>query len=63
MKSTVVYKVTTVACVIAVIVVVACNRELDKTNPNSPTVNNYFKNSNELLGGTNAIYSIFTRPH
>ena len=59
MKSTVVYKVTTVACVIAVIVVVACNRELDKTNPNSPTVNNYFKNSNELLGGTNAIYSIF----
>lgn len=59
MKSATVYKVITVASILAVVVVVACNRELDKTNPNSPTVDGYFKNSNELLGGTNAIYSIY----
>lgn len=59
MKYATVYKATIAGCLLAGIVVVACNRDLDKTNPNSPTVNNYFKNSNELLGGTNAIYSIF----
>ncbi|NII27904.1 RagB/SusD family nutrient uptake outer membrane protein [Pseudoflavitalea sp. X16] len=59
MKYALVYKVTTLACIITAIVVVACNRELDKSNPNSPTVDTYFKNSTELLGGTNAIYSIF----
>lgn len=59
MKYATVYKAITGCCLLAVIVVIACNRDLDKTNPNSPTVNNYFKNSNELLGGTNAIYSIF----
>lgn len=59
MKYTRVYKAITGLSLLAVIVVIACNRDLDKTNPNSPTVDNYFKNSTELLGGTNAIYSIF----
>lgn len=59
MKYTVLYKVITLACIATGIVVIACNKKLDKTNPNSPTVDKYFKNSTELLGGTNAIYSIF----
>lgn len=59
MKYTVVHKVITLACIVTAIVVIACNRDLDKSNPNSPTVDTYFKNSTELLGGTNAIYSIF----
>ena len=59
MKYTVVHKVIALACMVTAIVVIACNRDLDKSNPNSPTVDTYFKNSTELLGGTNAIYSIF----
>jgi hypothetical protein len=59
MKYAVVLKVITLTCIITGVVLIACNRELDKTNPNSPTVDKYFKNSTELLGGTNAIYSIF----
>ncbi|WP_315815718.1 hypothetical protein [Paraflavitalea speifideaquila] len=50
MKYAVVFKVITLACIFTGIVLIACNRELDKTNPNSPTVDNYFKNSTELLG-------------
>lgn len=59
MKYALVYKVITLACIATAIAVVACNKDLDKTNPNAPAVSNYFKNSTELLGGTNAIYSIF----
>lgn len=39
------------------IMVLACNKDLNKTNPSYVTLDNYFKNSNELLSGTNAIYS------
>lgn len=59
MKYSVLYKVIVLACVATVITVIACNRELDKTNPNAPALGSYFKNSSQLLGGTNAIYSIF----
>lgn len=59
MKYSVLYRPIIVACIITVVTIGACKRDLDKTNPNSPTVDKYFKNSTELLGGTNAIYSIF----
>jgi starch-binding outer membrane protein, SusD/RagB family len=39
------------------IVTLACNKDLDKTNPSYVTLDDYFKNSSELLSGTNAIYS------
>lgn len=59
MKYTTAYKLIILACITTGAVIMACNKKLDKTNPNSPTVDSYFKNSAELLGGTNAIYSIF----
>lgn len=40
-------------------VIISCNKQLDKTDPSHPTLETYFKTSSELLGGTNAIYSIF----
>jgi hypothetical protein len=41
------------------LLIMACNKDLDKTNPSYATLDKYFKNSSELLKGTNAIYSIF----
>lgn len=37
----------------------SCDKDLNKSNPNALTVDKYFKNSAELLKGTNAIYSVF----
>jgi len=45
--------------IILAMLTIACNKDLDKTNPGYATLDNYFKNSEELLKGTNAIYSIF----
>lgn len=59
MKKTTAYKFIIFAGITTGAVILACNKQLDKTNPNSPTVDKYFKTSSELLGGTNAIYSIF----
>src|SRR4051812_12416203 len=39
------------------IMVLACNKDLNKTNPSYVKLDDYFKNSSELLSGTNAIYS------
>lgn len=44
---------------LVVVTMVACERQLDKTNPSYPTLDTYFQNADELLKGTNAIYSIF----
>lgn len=52
------FKITTAGCVI-IFMIMACKRDLDKTNPSYPTLESYFKNSNELQKGTNAVYSIF----
>lgn len=41
------------------VTIIACEKQLNKTNPSYPTLDTYFKNSDELLKGTNAIYSIF----
>lgn len=38
---------------------IACNKDLDKTNPSYATLDKYFKNSSEMQKGTNAIYSAF----
>ncbi len=59
MKKFNLYKIAIAGCFTAGILVVACKRDLDKLNPSYPTLASYFKNSNELQKGTNAIYSIF----
>ena len=41
------------------VTIIACEKQLNKTNPSYPTLDTYFRNSDELLKGTNAIYSIF----
>ncbi len=40
------------------IAIVACDKNLNKTDPNAVTVDQYFKTAAELQSGTNAIYSI-----
>ncbi|MBE7174348.1 MAG: RagB/SusD family nutrient uptake outer membrane protein, partial [Williamsia sp.] len=52
------FKLSAAGCFI-VILVMACKRDLDKTNPSYPTLESYFKNSTELQKGTNAVYAIF----
>jgi starch-binding outer membrane protein, SusD/RagB family len=38
-------------------IIVACNKNLDVVNENSPTVDSYFKTAQELQNGVNSIYS------
>lgn len=59
MKSKKIYLKLILTGLIIIITVVSCDKNLDKKNPNSVTVDSYFKNSSELLKGTNAIYSTF----
>lgn len=47
------------AALITVVTIIACEKQLNKTNPSYPTLDTYFRNSDQLLKGTNAIYSIF----
>lgn len=46
-----------VAGIILTIGGISCDKNLDKSDPNTVTVDQYFKNSTELLSGTNAVYS------
>ncbi|OQP60490.1 carbohydrate-binding protein SusD [Niastella vici] len=41
-----------------VVTIIACEKQLNKTNPSYPTLETYFRNTDELLKGTNSIYSI-----
>ena len=52
------FKIIAASCFI-IVMVMACKRDLDKTNPSYPTLESYFKNSTELQKGTNAVYSVF----
>jgi hypothetical protein len=44
---------------VILVTILACEKQLNKTNPSYPTLDTYFRNSNELLKGTNSVYSIF----
>jgi len=59
MKNKKIYLGFIITCVIITITINSCDKNLNKTNPNALTVDGYFKNSSELLKGTNAIYSVF----
>jgi hypothetical protein len=58
MKYSRLYKGVLLTTLFTVAMVISCTRELDKVDPSNPTLATYFKNSEELLKGTNAIYSI-----
>lgn len=60
MKNVFAHRMLTFAGLMLLVMAMACNKELDKNNPNAPAVEEYFKNSTELLAGTNAIYSTLT---
>jgi tetratricopeptide (TPR) repeat protein len=59
MKPTHIYKYSIGAALLIGVAIVACEKQLNKTNPSYPTLDTYFRNSEQLLKGTNAIYSIF----
>lgn len=58
MKYSSLYKGVLLTTIMTVAFVISCTRDLDKTDPSRPTLESYFKNSAELLKGTNAIYSV-----
>ena len=45
------------AFILVVASVIACNKDLDVTDQNNPTIESYFKTAAELQNGVNAIYS------
>jgi starch-binding outer membrane protein, SusD/RagB family len=45
------------------LVIVSCDKKLDKLNPNSLTVESYFKTSDELEKGVNAAYGTMRSPN
>lgn len=59
MKKTTFYRSAVIACLISTALIIACNKQLDKSNPSYVTLDSYFKNADELQKGTNAIYSVF----
>ena len=59
MKYSNLFKNIVAICFCMGVLSISCTKDLDKSNPSFLTVSSYFKNSNELLEGTNAIYSKF----
>jgi len=59
MKRNTFYRYSIVTGLIALVTFIACEKQLNKTNPSYPTLETYFRNSDQLLQATNSIYSIF----
>ena len=59
MKRNHIYRLSALATILTVGTFIACQKQLNKTNPSYPTLNTYFRNSDELQKGVNAVYSIF----
>jgi hypothetical protein len=59
MKYSNLFKGAGIGVLIAVVFLFSCDKNLNKTNPNAPTVQSFFKTSAQLLSGTNAIYTTF----
>lgn len=58
MKNRKIYLTIFTIGILMTIVIVSCDKNLDKTDPNSVVVSDFFKNSAELQSGTNAIYAV-----
>lgn len=50
-------KILATATIIGTAAIVACNKKLEVTDQNNPTIESYFKNAAELQNGVNAAYS------
>ena len=59
MKKINLYKRIAAVCFCIGVIAISCTKNLDESNPSFPTLSSYFKNSSELLKGTNAIYAQF----
>lgn len=59
MKNSRLYMGAGIIIAVVAVVIAACDRNLDKLNPNGIPVENYYRNAAELQAGTNAIYSVF----
>jgi starch-binding outer membrane protein, SusD/RagB family len=59
MKRNNIYTYSIGTVVVLLFIIVACEKRLNKTNPSYPDLGSYFKNSEELLRGTNSVYSIY----
>ncbi len=46
-----------IVTIIAIVAIVACNKKLNVTDQNNPTVESYFKTASELENGVNGAYS------
>lgn len=62
MKYSNLYKSIAAVSLVVIVITISCTKNLDKVNPSFATVASYFKNSSELLSGTNAIYVTFHSP-
>jgi hypothetical protein len=58
MKSMKIYSGIIIIGLIIAIAIISCDKDLDKSDPNAVTVDQFFKNSAELLGATNSVYSV-----
>src|SRR5436190_8525374 len=45
-----------------IVFITSCEKKLEISNPNTPTVENFWKTSTDALYGVNAIYSTYHRP-
>src|SRR4030095_13650664 len=63
MKHRMTYKLIGFIVILFVLPVISCDKNLDKHDPNSIVLSQYFKTANELLGGTNAIYAVLHGRH
>jgi len=52
-----IYKLT-ITVVLVLASILSCNKKLDTTDQNNPTISSYFKTAAELQNGVNGIYSI-----
>ena len=49
---------TILAIILVIASLIGCNKDLDVTDANNPTVESYFKTAAELQKGVNGIYSV-----
>jgi tetratricopeptide (TPR) repeat protein len=58
MKKNNIYKSVAAVALATTLTIFSCEKKLDKSNPNSVTVDKFFKTAAELQAGTNSIYSV-----
>ena len=49
MKRNHIYRYSILAALLLAVTIIACEKQLNKTNPSYPTLDTYFRNSDELL--------------